>query len=243
MRKELDEYLVKRYPTIFRNRHAGVTNSCMAWGFSCGDGWFHLLNSVCASIVGHIEHLTEENERNKEYIKKIEAGGRVPEWIQIAYEKGKLVIKDVPDFVADQVKEKFGTLRFYYHGGDDYIAGLVSMAETMSGMTCDVCGSPGQTGGRGWIRTRCEQHQEGKNEQTSINVGDETMVLKLGEMIEVEVVEVISDLEFRCKRIFEGTWNEERGETEDYSGPDEYYIARLVQVPPFLEYWDAEKIE
>ena len=68
--------------------------------------------------------------------------------------------KVVPQVVAEQVKEKFGTLRFYYRGGDDYIRGLVSMAESMSGVTCEECGAPGTTDGQGWISTRCETHRK-----------------------------------------------------------------------------------
>jgi hypothetical protein len=58
----------------------------------------------------------------------------------------------------DQVKEKFGTLRFYYTGGDDYISGMVRMAESMSGVTCEECGAPGEQNDGGWIRTLCEEH-------------------------------------------------------------------------------------
>ena len=58
----------------------------------------------------------------------------------------------------DQVKEKFGTLRFYYTGGDDAIDGMVAMAEAMSGVTCEECGSPGKRVGGGWITTLCEAH-------------------------------------------------------------------------------------
>jgi len=68
----------------------------------------------------------------------------------------------VAQVVADQVKEKFGTLRFYYTGGDEYISGLVSMAESMSGVTCEDCGAPGETGGGGWITTLCKTHREGR---------------------------------------------------------------------------------
>lgn len=60
--------------------------------------------------------------------------------------------------VAAQVKEKFGTLRFYYDGGDDYIGGLVSMAESMSGVTCETCGKPGKLREGGWLRTLCDEH-------------------------------------------------------------------------------------
>ena len=49
----------------------------------------------------------------------------------------------VEQVVAGQIKEKFGTLRFYYHGGDDYIRGLVSMADAMTSRVCEDCGAPG----------------------------------------------------------------------------------------------------
>lgn len=64
----------------------------------------------------------------------------------------------IPQVVASQVKEKFGGLRFYYDGGDDYVSGLASMAESMSVVTCEECGAPGQQRGRGWIYTACDAH-------------------------------------------------------------------------------------
>ena len=64
----------------------------------------------------------------------------------------------VPQVVVQQVKEKFGTLRFYYQGGDEYIAGLVSMAESISGVTCETCGNPGTSTGGGWVKTACKEH-------------------------------------------------------------------------------------
>lgn len=68
--------------------------------------------------------------------------------------------KNVPQVVASQVKEKFGALRFYIDGGDDYIHGLIDFAETMSECTCDQCGQPGTLDTlHGWWRTRCEEHK------------------------------------------------------------------------------------
>lgn len=60
--------------------------------------------------------------------------------------------------IATQVKEKYGTLRFYYTGGDDYVDGVVSMAETISAKTCEVCGAPGTLREGGWLKTLCDQH-------------------------------------------------------------------------------------
>jgi len=60
-----------------------------------------------------------------------------------------------PDFLFTQIKEKYGTLRMYSDGGDDYTDGVISMAEAMSGHTCELCGAPGKLGGIGWLTTRC----------------------------------------------------------------------------------------
>lgn len=47
------------------------------------------------------------------------------------------------DFKFVQIKEKFGMLRMYSEGGNDYIAGIVSLAEELSYKTCEVTGMPG----------------------------------------------------------------------------------------------------
>jgi hypothetical protein len=60
--------------------------------------------------------------------------------------------------VVSQVKEKFGTLRFYYHGGDKVVDGMVRMAESMSAVTCEECGNSGERRGGGWIITLCDTH-------------------------------------------------------------------------------------
>jgi hypothetical protein len=132
MKQELDKLLCEKYPKMMVNRNKGVMETCMCWGFECGDGWFTLLDQ----LMGNIQHHIDWKNRTEEL---------------------------VPQVTLDQVKEKFGTLRFYYTGGDDYIRGLVSMAESMSGVTCEECGNPGERQGGGWIRTicaPCEQKRE-----------------------------------------------------------------------------------
>jgi hypothetical protein len=73
--------------------------------------------------------------------------------------------KTVPQVVATQVKEKFGTLRFYYDGGDDVIDGMVRMAESWSAVACEECGTPGTQNSRGWIKTLCETHRREREDQ------------------------------------------------------------------------------
>lgn len=61
---------------------------------------------------------------------------------------------------AAQIKEKYGTLRFYFSGGDNYIGGMVSLAESMSGSICEVCGQPGKLYNKGWVTVRCDVCRE-----------------------------------------------------------------------------------
>lgn len=65
---------------------------------------------------------------------------------------------------ASQVKEKFGTLRFYLNAVHadvyDEVHTLVDRAEKRSAVTCEYCGRPGrQVNPRGWVRTLCEECQ------------------------------------------------------------------------------------
>lgn len=50
MRQELDDLLCRRYPDIFRDRHGDRAETSMCWGFCCGDGWFALIDELCAEI-------------------------------------------------------------------------------------------------------------------------------------------------------------------------------------------------
>jgi hypothetical protein len=60
-------------------------------------------------------------------------------------------------FRFDQVKEKFGLLRVYHTGGNEYMAGVVRMACDISGAICEVCGQPGEQRRGGWIKTLCDR--------------------------------------------------------------------------------------
>lgn len=72
------------------------------------------------------------------------------------------------DFEFMQIKEKFATLRIYDNGGDEFIDGVISTAENLSAITCEVCGAFGKvycTERRSWIKTLCENHAKELNYQ------------------------------------------------------------------------------
>ena len=67
---------------------------------------------------------------------------------------------DSDELTVDQVKEKFGQLRFYLSREDDVLHGMISMAEYMSGQICETCGHRGKTRGGSWVVTLCDLHHE-----------------------------------------------------------------------------------
>ena len=138
MRQELDKLLCEKYPKMMVNRNKDMKETCMCWGFDCGDGWYNILNQ----LMGNIQHHIDWNNQN--------------------FEKGYTQYKQVPQVTLDQVKEKFGTLRFYYTGGDDVIDGMVRMAESMSAVTCESCGNPGEQTHGGWIKTICKPCEDNR---------------------------------------------------------------------------------
>jgi len=128
MKRELDKKLVNKYPKIFAERYAPMTETAMCWGFDCGDGWYWLIDRLCESIQSYIDNNPHRN---------------------------------ISQVVAVQVKEKFGTLSFYFKGGDNIIEGMVWLAENMSGHICENCGSTKDvstyTNKHRWISTLCNK--------------------------------------------------------------------------------------
>jgi hypothetical protein len=62
---------------------------------------------------------------------------------------------------AMQVKEKYGSLRFYINGVpialDKEVYAAINEAEDESYKTCESCGKPGEPNDRGWISTLCPE--------------------------------------------------------------------------------------
>jgi len=160
MDEKLEAELVKRYPELYKDYGGDMRQTCMHWGFSHGDGWFHIIDNLSAELV----------RLGKQYNLKV---------------------------VADQVKEKFGSLRFYYHvegkiswyqlrsawfqtlvfkvlspktywkiidfrkhiwrSPHEKISDAVEYAEELSYKTCERCSQPGKRTGGGWVSVLCEE--------------------------------------------------------------------------------------
>lgn len=72
----------------------------------------------------------------------------------------RLCSKLGPTIRATRVREKFGTLRFYYEGGDVDDFDQVHLAECRSARICEVCGKVGNLRGKSWYTVRCEKHKQ-----------------------------------------------------------------------------------
>ena len=158
MKKEYDEWLCKNFPKLYKDRKGNMKETLMCWGFEIGDGWYPIIKSLSYAIQGHIDNRTKNIRDAKKWNKQIKDPAWRPTWWGKSEDipVPKEVEQPVKQVTVVQVKEKFGTLRFYYDGGDDIIHNYVSMAEIMSGFVCDQCGAPAETGGKGWVTTRCE---------------------------------------------------------------------------------------
>ena len=120
MREELQKKLYEKYPKIFCQKELPMTVTAMCWGIACDDGWYNILDALCANIQAYVNNTKT---------------------IQVE---------------ATQVKEKYGSLRFYTNFSNDYVDALVDMAESMSSRTCETCGNAGTPNEDGWVKTLCQ---------------------------------------------------------------------------------------
>lgn len=161
MSPDLEKQLRTKYDKIFPatgwSRNIVDDEYC---DITCSDGWFDILDQLCATIQSHLDH----RERMIQW--ELAAAEKRRVELENAIATANLIeehpisdpLQPISQVRATQVKEKFGTLRFYCSGGDEYISGAISMATAMSAKTCETCGAPGTVGGGPWIRAACPEH-------------------------------------------------------------------------------------
>jgi len=164
MSPEFEQHLREKYPKLFSGR-------C---DLSIEDGWFDLVNQLCDGIQSHIDVVEKNRQWNIGRNKRVNDPEYDWKENQFIDREERKVDDPVEQVIITQIKEKFGTLRFYYGGGDLYISGLVAMAESMSSVLCEKCGNPGHRyDNKKWVRILCDFHAEKMgyvdDEFTSIN--------------------------------------------------------------------------
>ena len=171
--KSLEELLTK-YPELFPKEEREPHEPFSLFGFECDVGWYDILDNAFAVICSRYRQAKKDvlfwrkNAANMEetVARRLSWDKNVTEeWIKNdtinnlynsikneEKEEGKL-----PRFV--QIKEKFGSLRMYFDGGNyELVSAVTDFAERMSEITCEVCGSKGKTYQTRWHKTLCKEH-------------------------------------------------------------------------------------
>jgi hypothetical protein len=138
----------------------------MCWGFSCGDGWFNIINTLSASLCNDWLNAKDAYDLIKDKVGEVKSQWSKEIVTTEMIEAAKLKMDTEYDLVptAVQVKEKFGGLRFYTNGATDIQDAYITFAEMISVRTCEVCGKPGKRTSDGWIRTLCKEHMVGNTD-------------------------------------------------------------------------------
>jgi methylphosphotriester-DNA--protein-cysteine methyltransferase len=136
MSPDLEKKILEKYPDLYYHDN---DSSLMGYGFAHGDGWFNIIDCLSSTIT----HIVKNDKSRKHLTPEEFAETRQ---VRVA-----------------QVKEKFGSLRFYVDNGNPEVYAAIQFAEAMSYRTCETCGAPGRARVGGWVRTLCDACDKGKN--------------------------------------------------------------------------------
>ena len=132
MKDELQVALVKDFPHVFYRDPIPGREPWSMFGFECSDGWEPLLREAATKL----EPLFAQGIAND------------PEGFKFGY------------YRTSQIKEKYGTLRWYLSGGTEEMEAIINKAEIKSHKTCEQCGKKGKVRGHGWLYCACFEHTE-----------------------------------------------------------------------------------
>jgi len=100
--------------------------------FECAHGWYDIVYDLSVKI----EKILNEYAENHKRVEGEE--------------------NEIFEMFAVQVKEKYGTLRFYMSLETDEISDLIHEAEALSSQTCESCGASAKMRGTRWFEVKCD---------------------------------------------------------------------------------------
>jgi len=100
--------------------------------FECNVGWYNIIHDLSIKI----EKILKDYAENHKVVEDEE--------------------NEKVEMYAVQVKEKYGTLRFYMNFETKDITNLIEDAEALSSQTCDNCGSFAKMRDKGWLEVKCD---------------------------------------------------------------------------------------
>lgn len=163
MNDELTKYLVEKYPKILKQSDVNKDHCYGLFGIECSDGWFLHLDRMFNSIQSMIDFSESNYENLQCHYNKLPWYKKLMSlYKRSRYHYFRNNQTPIPQVTALQIKEKFGTLRFYYTGGDERITPIVDFYESYTQYICEDCGSTVDVGSTsGWIRNVCQKHAKG----------------------------------------------------------------------------------
>lgn len=160
MKKELELQLVKKYPIIFKDYGGDMRVTCLAWGMECGNGWYNLIDELCENVMTLIGDkditITAIQVKEKFGGLRFYYNTKSSETFMsnVSYKISRFMFK----LKWGQIYWKFIHFRKkIYRTTEEKISDVISNAEYKSYKTCEICGNPGKTRGRGWVSTQCDK--------------------------------------------------------------------------------------
>lgn len=137
MNRENTKMLLEKYPQLFRQHSLPPTETCMCWLIETGDGWYDLIDRLCAKL-SHLCTLS----------------GAIVEFTQVKEKWGQLRI-------YHRTEGGPGTCDAYMV--DEIVCDLVGYAEYESAGICEDCGETGEIDYEArWLSCRCDKCREKK---------------------------------------------------------------------------------
>lgn len=151
MNKANTQKLYLDFPRLYRDASKDMRETCMCWGFACGDGWFRLIYELSEAI---------EAEARKVGLNPMSAG--YPRALQVKEKFGTLCFyvatqqEDDEDGDPYECESQGGMLSFRPVAGITAIRQIVREAENLSAHICEECGQAGTLRTDGWWHVKCD---------------------------------------------------------------------------------------
>jgi hypothetical protein len=123
------EDLINKYPKIFQD-YVGNPERC---NWDIPKSWIPIVDMLCASIQNYVDTVSHYDKKQDKWV-------------------------GVEQVTCFQMKEKYGSLCFYTNGNDEFVNGMIYLAEHLSHNTCQDCGSNEDLGTTSdWIAVLCRK--------------------------------------------------------------------------------------
>lgn len=164
MDKELELVLVRTYPSLYRDYGGDIRQTCMGWGFSCGDGWYTIIEDLSFKITQIDKNKRVVADQVKEkfgglrFYFHIEGKTRkTTKWDNLKYRiKNRIFYHTYP--LSRYVRDGWLKIRrFFYKTLYEKVSEIVDEAEYKSFKTCEACGCEGKGRSGGWVVVRCDK--------------------------------------------------------------------------------------